>query len=270
LWVGLFASAGCFSGPTSDWPFSDEDKGGPTSSGGVSEEAPKPSTQKPASGTGGSKDGRAESDQGSGKSPPNAPGVPAAGSDSSSGSLDAGRPAIGLDAGVAAPRGDASASDGGSDSALPSAPCSGDQDGPSYGACYGVYCAIDEERMQQSAQPSGACSSDEELSLACDGEITRVVAECAQDDALMLGLGNTVARCARRAPSLSRVGSDCMDCYVDEMLCAARNCLASCLAGESADCTSCRLTRCGGAFRSCSGLPVPDLSWVRTMDAGTR
>ncbi|HEX5659110.1 MAG TPA: hypothetical protein VFX59_18075 [Polyangiales bacterium] len=44
-------------------------------------------------------------------------------------------------------------------------------------------------------------------------------------------------------------------CDVAQRLCALQRCLAPCLSGASAECTSCRREQCGTAFSSCSGLP---------------
>jgi hypothetical protein len=139
------------------------------------------------------------------------------------------------------------------------APCTIDSDRRDAGLCYGVYCEVPQSSFVKLASDksvsSAACLDANDLSLACDGEISRVVAACTQDDVLSLGFGRTVAICAARAPSLSLASDACIDCYVDEMLCALENCLAPCLSDASSECTSCRREHCESDFSSCSGLP---------------
>jgi hypothetical protein len=135
------------------------------------------------------------------------------------------------------------------------ADCTIDSDGRDGGACYGVYCSVPQAEFSSLASAAGACSGGD-LALACDGEFSRVVSQCAQDDVLALGFGRTVALCAGRAPSLAKASEGCVSCYVDELLCALENCLTPCLSGSAGECTSCRLDRCGLEFRTCSGLPA--------------
>jgi hypothetical protein len=118
-----------------------------------------------------------------------------------------------------------------------------------------VYCNVPRAEFSSLASAAGACSGDD-LALACDGEFSRVVSQCAQDDVLSLGFGRTVALCAGRAPSLAKASEGCVSCYVDELLCALENCLTPCLSGSASDCTSCRLDSCSRDFRTCSGLPA--------------
>jgi len=120
-----------------------------------------------------------------------------------------------------------------------------------------VYCTSNTDQIASGLSSKGQCLSPGDLALVCDGELSRVVAECAQDSALALGFGSTVRACARDATSLDEASPGCIDCYVDEMLCSVESCLTPCLAGLSRACTECRTTRCGAAFQTCSGLPRP-------------
>ncbi len=131
------------------------------------------------------------------------------------------------------------------------------------GLCDGGAC------MSMAMTPAGACLDGPDLALACDGEIGRVVADCAESEILRLGMGRTVASCARREPALSAASTACIDCYVDEVLCAAAQCFVPCLAGLSEECRSCRLANCGEALQTCSGLYLPpELTNPRGFDAG--
>lgn len=164
----------------------------------------------------------------------------------------------GLDGGM---RRDASV---GHDSSVPSdasrptgGSCTNDSDGRDAGACFGVYCTTSVDQLSSHLSSEGACIAHADLALVCDGELPRVVDECAQDNALSLGFGSSVRSCARAANSLEKASPDCIDCYVDERLCSVENCLTPCLAGRAMACTECRATRCGAAFAACSGLPRP-------------
>ena len=279
LIVGSFASvlAACDAssdcgGPTSDWPHCNH---------GDSDNAP----GDPEQGNGGTKTG---TDDNGGKSPPVLGGTKDAGSATShprpggEGEGDH-TPAPSIDAGVSVPAtgadtdaglGDGgvrhpSASDAGTDGGVVSDAaadgsasdagmhCTFDADRRDAGGCFGVYCASDAVMLQSSVATTGACRSEADLTLVCDGAFSRVVSSCAQDDALNLGFGSTVRECARDEKSLDGASDGCIDCYVDELLCAAQNCLTPCLASLSDACTSCRVDRCGEAFTKCSGLPRP-------------
>ena len=122
------------------------------------------------------------------------------------------------------------------------------------GGCRGSYCAVARDALGSMAS-AGACSAAATLSLVCDGQITRKTAQCAQDYALSLSLGNAVRSCLRRDPQLAPVESNCLDCYTEEVLCTLSNCLATCVAGFETACADCRRERCGAKFTRCSGLP---------------
>jgi hypothetical protein len=238
LALPLLCSSGCEGdscGPTSDWPTC----GTPTS--------------------GGQPDSDDESNAGdNGKEPP-----------TGGGKRDAGKPgSIMRDAGSTRPPGvdeGASNADGGVDAGDGAvdvisfdgglAHCTIDSDGRDAGACFGVYCDVAQGVFSKLVSDRGACLGADDLALACDGELARVVASCAQDDVLMLSFGRTVALCAARAPTLAKASEGCIGCYVDEVLCALQSCLAPCLSGSSDDCTSCRREHCASDFSSCSGLP---------------
>jgi hypothetical protein len=273
----LCSSVGCFGGPTSDWPSkSSDDKGPGSPTSGADEDEDSTSDPKddedgpgksPTPSTDDDNDGRG----GGGESPPGAGSADAG----ASARLDAGAPTG--DGGIAsdgatsdatssdaassdatssdAARSDATSSDAASSDAASGEMCTLESDRRRFGACYGVYCGMTPGELVAKSQPAGACTSAMELELACDGEIARVVSQCAESNALMLGTGRSVARCATRSDSLSQVSAACVDCYVEEVLCAATSCLASCLSSDAVGCTECRVSKCGPQFRTCSGLP---------------
>lgn len=232
-----------------------------------------PTSEWPTCGTGGDNASGSDDDenQGEGEEPVKNPNTGGGKRDAGVVSRDAGRKPSDeytMDAGTSKPEppplsggdGASDAGDAGVDARVNSFDgglegCTIDSDGRDAGACFGVYCDVPESTFRTLVSDQGACLSADDLALACDGELSRVVASCAQDDVLMLGFGRTVALCAGRAPSLASASEACIGCYVDEMLCALQSCLAPCLSGSSAECTSCRRDRCGSDFSSCSGLP---------------
>lgn len=256
--------AACIGGPISDWPRGDrttsesDDRGTPA----------RDSSKDDDEDFGGNDDAdEAESDN-DGHAPPNSSGDkdPTTGGarrdgGTGTGVLDAGTPDSEGEDNSDGDSGDAGVSDGGVNDAeidTPEGPdCTMTSDARSADSCYGSYCRTPLDDFMSMPETGGACASADELELACDGEIARVVAECAQQEALSLGLGRSVASCARRVESLASVGRGCLDCYVDEIVCAVRNCLVSCLDGSSSLCSECRSEQCGDAFLSCSGLPKP-------------
>jgi hypothetical protein len=101
---------------------------------------------------------------------------------------------------------------------------------------------------------SGACSDEASLSLACDGQITRSAALCAQDSATSLWSDDAVRSCLRSEPSLEAVPDACLDCYADELRCTLSHCLVSCVTAVGDECSACRAQQCGAAFSLCSGI----------------
>jgi hypothetical protein len=160
------------------------------------------------------------------------------------GGVDAGGDAG--DAGDAALPGDAGDAGG----------CFSDGAPRSDGGCTGNYCATSASALDQSVT-QGACRASDTLRLVCQGQIARSTVQCAQDNALSLYVGSSVRSCLRHEAQLSAVASDCLDCYVQELLCTLSSCLATCVAGFEPDCSDCRRTNCGAQFTSCSGLPAP-------------
>lgn len=255
VWLLLCGGLSGFScvGPISDWPRGGSSTGEDDKQAGSDEDRdPDPDGEDPAD-----------------EAPPMSPGSKDEGDDDGESSgRDAGVRAPSMDAGAATPDAepsDGEAGDGGAGDAqvAPDAQppegstCTMISDGRAAGGCYGRYCGTPHDTFISMAEAGGACASDDERELACDGEIARVVAACAQREVLSLGLARATASCAQRADSLTSVGRACLDCYVDEIVCSMRECLVSCLDGSSATCSECRADRCGEAFLDCSGLPKP-------------
>jgi hypothetical protein len=285
--LGLVVGAGsscvadpddCGGGPTSDWPHRNQcaDDGPTSETPAAGEDDSSDEEDRPASPTN-DNEPRDPEKRDAGKAPAGAmdagaskPAPPSSGSENDA--ADGGVPADaqvhdggisgGLDGGSHGTDGGRSGTDGGSIGADGGAvvapePCTMDSDGRARGACFGIYCAATPEQLGRSLSSSGQCLAEGDLALVCDGELSRVVDECGQEHALALGFGSSVRACAREADSLTEASAGCVDCYVDELLCAVDNCLTPCLAGRASACTECRVSRCGAAFRSCSGLPRP-------------
>lgn len=135
--------------------------------------------------------------------------------------------------------------------------CRSGSDGRPQGFCYGVYCAITLDELTAGSASSGACSATADLELACDGQIGRVVAKCAEENALSPTLETAIAECVNDDAKLAAASDPCLACYVDETLCVLQNCLAPCISGKPERCESCRAAKCSAAFETCSGLPAP-------------
>jgi hypothetical protein len=253
LLCGGLSGLGCIGGPISDWP-----RGGKsTNDSDHDDQAAEDDDDNSA--TDGDDD--VDGDDGEPSKTPDVPPKDSPKRDAATGAgrLDAGRPS--LDAGTTAPPSAGSDGDGGVPDAEIGAggpQCTPSSDGRSAGACFGSYCRMTPDALVSGVEAEAACSGAEELSLACDGELSRVVAQCAQREALSIGMGRAIMSCARRASTLARAAEPCLDCYVDEIVCSIRSCLAACLDGSSLACAECRASKCGAAFVACSGLPAPE------------
>jgi len=150
-----------------------------------------------------------------------------------------------------------SSSDGGAPPDADVPMCSSGSDGRPAGFCYGLYCATTLDELTDDAAPSAACGATAELELACDGQISRVIAKCAEQSALSPALESAIAECANDDATLTAASDTCLACYVDETLCVLQNCLAPCISGKPERCESCRSEKCSAAFETCSGLPAP-------------
>ena len=186
LWLFCLAALGgtsCIGGPTSDYPFTDgPGKGGDNSDSDDDDNAGAPS------------DEGEDDDDGEPSKAPDPPVIgprPMADAGITPVARDAG--SVPLDAGAAAPPsgGDASV-DGSAPDAAPDAMCTPQSDGRPAGSCFGTLCQTTLDALSSAAEPSGACSADADLALACDGEISRVVAACTQREVLSIGMGRAV------------------------------------------------------------------------------
>lgn len=249
-WLVLLAGLGSFScvgGPTSDWPFnrspggdsSDREEGGSDDDSDAVDEGD--DDREPAEPTA---PGMGRRDAGSSR--------PASRADGGTVAFDGstGAPGMGGDAGAPADESDAGESD-----ASMGAQCTPESDRREYGGCFGMLCNMSRDALSSEAEPSRACTGDQELALACDGEIARVVASCAEREVTAIGMGRAILSCARRAPTLGDADASCVSCYVEEVVCSMRNCLVACLDGSSTACAECRMASCGERFATCSGLP---------------
>lgn len=168
-----------------------------------------------------------------------------AGADADSGADDAGADA---DSG-ADDAGDGDPPDG-------QAPCTASSTARSADGCSGQLCDTTLAALTGSVS-QGACSQPAALALACDGQLARSAALCAQASTSSLWFDNAVRGCLRSDRALGDVSSDCRDCYADELLCTLSHCLVACVAELAQECTACRALHCGSAFSACSGVSAP-------------
>lgn len=155
--------------------------------------------------------------------------------------------------------GDADAGEGGSDEGDVDAGdggCLSTSDQRDAGGCYGQLCNTSLSQLRNSTN-SGACNDPDALALACDGQISRAAAECAQSNTSSLWFDNAVRSCLRSSPTLRNVPRACLDCYSEELLCTLSRCLVACVSDLHEECRSCRNQHCAASFQACSGIATP-------------
>ncbi len=133
------------------------------------------------------------------------------------------------------------------------------------GGCYYFYCNETKESILAQSTKGGQCANATDVAIQCEGQSVRTVAGCARMSAGQLVSGTkafaaAVTKCARADTKLSKDLSDgCLDCNVQSSVCAAENCLAECVQGDSVACDTCRETKkCTSDFYVCGGLPDPN------------
>jgi hypothetical protein len=279
LLILLGCAVGC-QGPISDWPHSKSDDDGPQTSAPVS-----------------SPPGGGGATGGFGGSVPVVvadAGVSVPGGQTSAGGTTAGTSTIGgglaggllagTAGGAAAPGGSAdagvgsggTASDAGSsadaslDGGMPTTPATDAQvpdassdagcaqpSAPDASVCPGYGCRTTLQQLRSAMDQEGACTSPQALAVACDGRISNAALQCTQESAFSINITRAVTSCLKREPQLAMVGSDCLDCYVDEALCTLSRCFAACTVGDGSSCRACKKQYCSAPLEVCTGLPAP-------------
>jgi hypothetical protein len=188
-------------------------------------------------------------------------------------SVDAGvalPPAAGGTTGSGASAGDAGASVDAGDGGLPSGDA-GDAQVPDAGGdggcatlgasdagmCPGYGCRTSMQQLRLAVDSEGACASNQALAVACEGRATNAAHQCTQENVFSLNASRAISTCLKRDPQLAMLGTDCLDCFVDEALCTLSRCFAACTVSDAGACQACRLQQCGAPLAVCTGLPTP-------------
>ncbi|MGC4086336.1 MAG: hypothetical protein QM756_00285 [Polyangiaceae bacterium] len=114
--------------------------------------------------------------------------------------------------------------------------------------------------LKAATKTAGKCAAD--TATVCANDMFATVSGCGVDCYSMNMADPTkvpacTATCIQKAAAPTP-STDCTNCYVADVVCALTNCLATCAAGKSAACDTCRADAgCTEAFYSCSGLPEP-------------
>lgn len=124
--------------------------------------------------------------------------------------------------------------------------------------CASLYCGVSKTDILAELASGAKCSSDKEVSLACEATTSAAVGKCARDSAFSLDPVSATRDCARKNTQLTGVSDACLECYVVSAKCGKDNCTSQCLSGDSPSCDKCRIANgCTTAFYTCSGLPSP-------------
>jgi hypothetical protein len=125
-------------------------------------------------------------------------------------------------------------------------------------SCYGFYCGTNYEDIRAETPSTGACGSDMELMMICEGPFPVALADCARRNALSGNFEAAVEACVRGNHSWDPITDSCLDCYIVGARCALDNCLGECVSGDSQACDECRETKgCTPDFYVCASMPNP-------------
>jgi hypothetical protein len=129
--------------------------------------------------------------------------------------------------------------------------------------CQGWYCGVTEKELSDAVDPKAKCGGN--VPLLCMGSVTVAVGKCARDEKTKnFSLSNDelkplVRDCVYKDEAIkAAVPENCLDCTIDVAECAADNCLAPCLGGDTPQCDTCRLqAKCDQKVFGCGELPAP-------------
>ena len=134
---------------------------------------------------------------------------------------------------------------------------------PMNGKCGGYYCGVDQATLQKAVDPSAKCGGD--VDLLCSNKVVIAVGMCARQIKSAMPLATNdelrpmVQACVFEDAEIKmKTSPECLNCTIDAAACAGDNCLIQCLAGDSAQCDSCRkMNNCEMPVFTCGGLPAP-------------
>lgn len=130
------------------------------------------------------------------------------------------------------------------------------------GMCAGFLCGITQEQLAAELAPNARCR---DTKYACNGNLDLVSTQCARSVlSTRFGESDDVVRPLIRDcifeddQARAHVEVDCVDCFIDALVCSSGPCLLECLSGNSPECDECaRNNGCFDPVFTCSGLPNP-------------
>jgi hypothetical protein len=134
---------------------------------------------------------------------------------------------------------------------------------PMNGKCGGYFCGVDQATLQKAVDPMALCGSD--IDLLCRNAVITAVGTCARQVKSQMPLATNdelspmVQDCVFQDAEIKmNTTPECLACTITAAECAGDQCLAQCLAGDSAQCDSCRkMNNCDQPVFACGGLPSP-------------
>lgn len=130
------------------------------------------------------------------------------------------------------------------------------------GMCGGFLCGVTHEQLAAEIKADAACSDSQ---YACTGNLDDVSTACARSvQATNFGASESVLRTAIRncifedAQAKAHASAQCVDCFIDALVCSSGPCLIACLNGNTPQCDQCaRNAGCLDPVFACSGQPSP-------------
>jgi hypothetical protein len=134
---------------------------------------------------------------------------------------------------------------------------------PTNGKCGGYFCGVDMATLEKAVDPTAKCGA--AIGLLCSNAVVTAVGMCARTvKSSMPTASNEMLRpmvqdCVfQNADLKARVTPECLACTITAAECAGDKCLPECLAGDSAQCDSCRkMNNCEQPVFECGGIPSP-------------
>lgn len=134
---------------------------------------------------------------------------------------------------------------------------------PMNGKCGGYFCGVDQASLEKAVDPAAKCGG--AIDLLCSNATITAVGNCARQVKSQMPLASNdelrpmVQACVYQDATLQmKVSPECLACTITAAECAGDNCLVQCLAGDSAQCDSCRKTNnCDQPVFACGGIPSP-------------
>jgi hypothetical protein len=123
--------------------------------------------------------------------------------------------------------------------------------------CGGFHCKETADDIDGAKSDDAKCGSEADIAALCSNEAPAITATCGMTSGYD---GPMTKTCVMGM--LEDMSGECVDCFVESMLCTVGNCATACAAGaNSAACVTCRKDNdCFSDFYECAGLKSPHAS----------